>query len=374
MTGKSFLDSNRIWFTIVLLHIAGSILVSLLGLIPFGGIAAATVIWCLIADIPAKNLQCIGICTVGWIVTVFAMYSLNISFQGTMLLNLILLLYVFWICKKAYMNPLEYCYIKKVSVKSIGLIIIAAIFLFIMAGYVNACSMLVFQNLLESSLQGITDKPLQTLIAVAIMPAIIEEVLFRGMIYRGISNKKLAIIISALLFAFLHMNFNQMCYAFIMGLAFALVIYMTDNLTVSILLHMLFNAFTVLICCFPENNIIQAILRCNIAGYSLFNPVLTNTQGNIEMTLVIIGGIIAILSAMIAAYMIFLIRETQEKKKVEKMEIEKNGKTEKVRIAPIEAFQTDTAFSRNKKWKPNAQFFAGSGICLLVAILYEVLL
>lgn len=374
MTGKSFLDSNRIWFTIVLLHIAGSILVSLLGIIPFGGMAAAAAIWLLMADIPAKNPKRIGICIAGWIVTAFAMYSLDVSFQGTMLLNLILLLYVFWICKKAYMNPVEYCHIKKVSAGSILLILIAAIFLFIMAGYVNACSMIVFQNLLDSSLQGITDKPLQALIAVAIMPAIIEEILFRGMIYRGISNKRLAIIVSAVLFALLHMNFNQMCYAFIMGLAFAFVIYATDNLTVSMLLHMFFNAFTVIICCFPENNIIQAILCCNIAGYSLFTPVFTNTKGSIEITLVIIGGVIAIVSALIAACMIFLIRKTEAKKKAEgeeRVEIEEKRTGSFLTDA---ATSTDTATFSSLNWKPDARFFAGSGICLLIAILYEVLL
>lgn len=371
MAGKSFLDSNRIWFTIVLLHVAGSILVSLLGIIPFGGIAAATVIWFLIADIPAKNPKRIGICIAGWIVTAFAMYSLDISFQGTMILNLLLVFYVFWICKKAYRNPVEYCHIKKVSAGSTVLILIAAIFLFIMAGYVNVCSMIVFQNLLDSSLQGITDKPVQALIAVAIMPAIIEEILFRGMIYRGISNKKLAIIVSAVLFALLHMNFNQMCYAFIMGLAFAFVIYATDNLTVSILLHMLFNAFTVIICCFPENNIIQAVLRCNIAGYSLFNPALTNTKGSIEIPLVIIGGVIAILSALIAACMIFLIRKIEVKNEAKREERTESIEIEERRTG---SFSTDAATFSSPNWKPDARFFAGSGICLLIAILYEVLL
>lgn len=357
MTGTSFLDSNRIWFTIVLLHIAGSILVSLLGIIPFSGMIAATVVWFLIADIPAKNPQRIGICLAGWGVTGFVMYSLDISFQGTVLLNLILLLYVCWICKKAYVNTIEYCCIKKVSLRSIVLIFVAAIFLFIMAGYVNACSMLVFQNLLDTSLQGIIDKPIQAFVTVAIMPAVIEEILFRGLIYRGISNKRTAGIISAVLFALLHMNFNQICYAFIMGLAFSFVIYVTDNLTVSILLHMLFNTFTVIICCFSKNNVIQAILDSNIAGYRLFNPALTNAQGNVALTLIVIGGIIAILSALIAGYMMLLIRKNETKKETE------------VKISGI-----DTETFGDKSWKPNLQFFAGSIICLLVAVLYEILL
>lgn len=117
------------------------------------------------------------------------MYSLDISYQGTILLNELLLLYVFWVCQNAYVKPVEYCHLRKVSLKSIGLIIVAAIFLFIMADYVNACSMIAFQNLLDDSLQAIVNKPVEALVVVAILPAIIEEFLFRGMIYRGIANK-----------------------------------------------------------------------------------------------------------------------------------------------------------------------------------------
>ena len=274
------------------------------------------------------------------------------------------MLYVFWVCQNAYVKPVEYCHLRKVSLKSIGLIIVAAIFLFIMADYVNACSMIAFQNLLDDSLQAIVNKPVEALVVVAILPAIIEEFLFRGMIYRGIankSNKKIAIIISALLFAFLHMNFNQMCYAFVMGLIFAFVIYLTDNLTISILLHMLFNAFTVIITCFQETKPIQAILRCNIAGYTLFNPSLTDTQGKIEISLLIIGGLIAILSAVIAGWLILLI-----------------AKTEKTTEATINneniLKDNDNIFKNNEKWKPDLRFFAGSGLCILIAILYEILL
>lgn len=315
MSQQKFLNPNRIWFTIVLLHIVGSVLDSVLAILPFGRIIAAIAIWFFLANIQEKNIRRIEICIAGCIITIFMMYSIDISYQGTILLNELLLLYVFWACQNAYVKPVEYCHLRKVSLKSIGLIIVAAIFLFIMADYVNACSMIAFQNLLDDSLQAIVNKPVEALVVVAILPAIIEEFLFRGMIYRGIankSNKKIAIIISALLFAFLHMNFNQMCYAFVMGLVFAIVIYLTDNLSVSILLHMLFNAFTVIITCFEKSNAIQAILQCNIAGYTLFNPSLTDTQGKIEISLLIIGGLIAILSAVIAGWLILLIAKTEK--------------------------------------------------------------
>lgn len=366
MPQQKFLNPNRIWFTIVLLHIAGSVLDAMLGILPFGRVIAAVAIWFFLANVQEKNVRRIGLCLAGCIITILMMYSLDISYQGTILLNELLLLYVFWICQNAYVNPVEYCHLKKVSLKSIFLIIVAAIFLFIMADYVNACSMIVFQNLLDDSLQAIINRPVEAIIAVAILPAIIEEFLFRGMIYRGIanrSNKKIAIIISALLFALLHMNFNQMCYAFVMGLVFALVVYLTDNLEVSILLHMLFNAFTVIITCFQQTRVIQAVLRCNIAGYTLFNPSLTNTQGKVEISLLIIGGLIAIFSAVIAGWFILLIAKA-EKEKMTEMATDKESTLG----------ANHNIFENKEKWKPDIRFFAGSGLCIFIAVLYEILL
>lgn len=40
--------------------------------------------------------------------------------------------------------------------------------------------MIAFQNLLDDSLQAIVNKPVEALVVVAILPAIIEEFLFRG--------------------------------------------------------------------------------------------------------------------------------------------------------------------------------------------------
>ena len=34
----------------------------------------------------------------------------------------------------------------------------------------------------------------------------------------------------------------------------------------------------------------------------------------------------------------------------------------------------DNIFKNNEKCKPDLRFFAGSGVCILIAILYEILL
>mgnify|MGYP002273017234 CR=1 FL=1 len=56
MSQQKFLNPNRIWFTIVLLHIVGSVLDSVLAILPFGRIIAAIAIWFFLANIQEKNM------------------------------------------------------------------------------------------------------------------------------------------------------------------------------------------------------------------------------------------------------------------------------------------------------------------------------
>ena len=87
MSQQKFLNPNRIWFTIVLLHIVGSVLDSVLAILPFGRIIAAIAIWFFLANIQEKNIRRIEICIAGCIITIFMMYSIDISYQGTILLK-----------------------------------------------------------------------------------------------------------------------------------------------------------------------------------------------------------------------------------------------------------------------------------------------
>ena len=109
----------------------------------------------------------------------------------------------------------------------------------------------------------------------------------------------------------------------------------------------------------PSTKVIRTLLECHIAGYHLFNPGVTNMQGGIEISLVLIGGVIAVVSMLIAGYLVFLIgKEEKEEKK------ETGIRTVKRTVIP----------ENSEKWKPNALFFAGSGLCILITILYEILI
>ncbi len=89
-----------------------------------------------------------------------------------------------------------------------------------------------------------------TLISVCIFAPFFEEWLCRGVVLRGMLKHVKpvwAIIISALFFALIHMNFWQAVPAFLMGLVFGYVYYKTGSLKLTMLMHMVNNAmaFTV---------------------------------------------------------------------------------------------------------------------------------
>jgi len=89
-----------------------------------------------------------------------------------------------------------------------------------------------------------------SVVSVGIIPAFVEEMLFRGVILNGFkenySHKK-AIIASSLLFGIVHLNPWQFVTAFIMGMVSAWVCLKIKALTLSIYMHLFNNIMAVLI-------------------------------------------------------------------------------------------------------------------------------
>lgn len=83
-----------------------------------------------------------------------------------------------------------------------------------------------------------------SILLMALFPAIGEELLMRGIVYR--SYKKVspvaAMLLTALLFGMMHMNFNQMPYAMFLGIVMVLINEAADSMVMSMVLHFLFNA------------------------------------------------------------------------------------------------------------------------------------
>lgn len=77
-----------------------------------------------------------------------------------------------------------------------------------------------------------------------LIPAICEEILFRGIIFKGIanSNKTLAIILTSIMFSVFHMSAEQMLYPLLMGLMLGVIMSHEDNIIYCIIVHVVNNA------------------------------------------------------------------------------------------------------------------------------------
>lgn len=100
-------------------------------------------------------------------------------------------------------------------------------------------------NLAEQAMGELNDSSLfSMLFVIAVQPAVFEELLFRGAAlhgYRSLGAKK-ALLMSALMFAMLHMNLQQALYAFLLGAIFAFMVQRTGSIFASMLPHFLINA------------------------------------------------------------------------------------------------------------------------------------
>ena len=87
------------------------------------------------------------------------------------------------------------------------------------------------------------------LLVMAVLPAISEELLFRGILYNTYRKAAplMGVFLSALFFALLHGNFNQIPYAFFLGLVLALMMEATGSIIIPVIMHFLMNGSNVLI-------------------------------------------------------------------------------------------------------------------------------
>lgn len=140
----------------------------------------------------------------------------------------------------------------------------------------------------------ITDIPMDgglvflALFLIAVMPAIFEELIFRGIILE--STKKLgtlqACLINGFLFSLFHCNPSQTGYTFVLGAVFAFVAIRTGSVIPSMIVHFLNNGYSVILMYFGIYEIpalagfIILGVSFVIFGLGLFYFLKKNTTGN----------------------------------------------------------------------------------------------
>ena len=112
------------------------------------------------------------------------------------------------------------------------------------------------------------------LISLAILPAILEEALFRYIPLKLFLpySKKYALIISTLFFALAHLSLFSIFYAAVAGFAFMAVDIATESIIPSVILHLLNNSIS-LIWSYNQNQNLESVLTALLALFMILSLV-----------------------------------------------------------------------------------------------------
>lgn len=115
--------------------------------------------------------------------------------------------------------------------------------------FVNNLTSLFSTNYVQDSVQELIAYPFVVqLLIIAVLPACVEEFVFRGLIYHSYRKNGIlgAAVLSGLVFGLMHLNINQLSYALLMGIVFALLVEATGSMYSSMLAHFAANSYSII--------------------------------------------------------------------------------------------------------------------------------
>lgn len=143
-------------------------------------------------------------------------------------------------------NLVQFARFRRIKISSVFMIILFTFLAMPLTVVINAISMLVVDNTVAAISGDVLELPfILMLFIIGIFGPFSEELVFRGVVYQGYKKSGTAfqaMILSALLFALMHMNINQAAYAFVIGLIMILLVEATGSIWSSVLFHVVFNS------------------------------------------------------------------------------------------------------------------------------------
>ena len=134
---------------------------------------------------------------------------------------------------------------KRIKLSTALMTILFTVLIMPLSTLANAISMIFVDNAVESIMGDVLDVPFPVMFfLMAVLAPFGEELVFRGAFFRGFrksGNIFGAVILSAVLFALMHMNFNQAAYAVLLGIMMALAAEATGSTITSFIIHLFFN-------------------------------------------------------------------------------------------------------------------------------------
>ena len=132
-----------------------------------------------------------------------------------------------------------------------------------------------------------------TIFYVALLPAICEELIFRGIITNGLKKYGTApaVMISSVLFALMHQNLQQLIYQLFLGAVMAYIVIKTGSIFYTMILHF-FNNFTILLLAHLSN---EAAVDYSDPQYAEYYSKAWNVIWPILLSLLAISVIVGLL-------------------------------------------------------------------------------
>lgn len=142
---------------------------------------------------------------------------------------------------------------KKISAKSIGIIILLGFILYLLNTYIatffsGIIAMFGYERLPQAQTPVSNQLFLQEFILSAILPGICEEILHRGILLncnKKVHNTHSCLVISSILFGLTHLNINQFFYAAILGYLMGYANLVADSIYPSIIIHFMNNFLSI---------------------------------------------------------------------------------------------------------------------------------
>ena len=154
----------------------------------------------------------------------------------------------------------------RIKISTMLMICLCTLLLMPLVTVLNALTMFFTDNAVASLQGDILRVPFPVMLfMIGIFGPFCEEFVFRGVMYKnycrcngGVGSGIPAVALSALTFGLMHMNFNQALYAFALGIFLALLVEMAGSLWASVVCHMFFNSFEVVLM-YLSNSILGSI-------------------------------------------------------------------------------------------------------------------
>lgn len=246
-----------------------------------------------------KSINRLFLCTVLWALAcpyllqgiLSRMSAVQISVAGEFLFAVPVILYL--VIKR--IRPNTWIPFRRIDAAALLMSLLTGFLLLPLVTFINAFSMLFATNYVNESSAQIIDNPLWVnLLIIAVIPAVTEELIYRGIFYHAYREKGviLGAVASAVVFGIMHRNLNQFFYAAVLGVIFCILVEITGSIYASMAAHFAINSWNVILLAL-QKPLAQMTGETEAVQAELTKEMLVATVG--------VMGVIAVVSTALAA-------------------------------------------------------------------------